>query len=62
MGREYCAEHSGIAEAIENLESWQKTQNGSLSRIDDKVDRLLYWIMGEMAALLMLAIGVWLKR
>ena len=47
---------------IENLEGWQKSQNGALLRIDQKVDKLLYWLMGEMAALILLAIGVWLKR
>lgn len=62
MERELCAAHSGIAEAIENLEGWQKTQNGALIRIDQKVDRLLYWLMGEMAALILLVIGIFVKR
>jgi hypothetical protein len=49
-------------EQIENLRGWQKTQNGALIRIDQKVDRLLYWLMGEMAALILLVIGVFIKR
>ena len=49
-------------ERIENLEGWQKKQNGALIRIDQKVDRLLYWLMGEMAALILLVIGIFVKR
>jgi hypothetical protein len=49
-------------EQIENLRGWQKTQNGTLIRIDQKVDRLLYWLMGEMAALILLVIGIFVKR
>jgi len=48
-------------ERIENLEGWQKKQNGALIRIDQKVDRLLYWLMGEMAAFVLLAVGVFIK-
>ena len=49
-------------ESIANLKGWQKAQNGTLIRIDQKVDRLLYWLMGEMAALILLVIGVFIKR
>jgi len=31
---------------VENLKGWQRTQNGTLGRIEDKVDGLIKWIMG----------------
>lgn len=30
---------------VENLKGWQRTQNGTLSRIEQKVDGLIKWIM-----------------
>ena len=46
---------------IDNLKGWQKTQNGTLQRIDEKIDRLVYWIMGEMAAVILLAASIFLR-
>lgn len=46
---------------IDNLKGWQKTQNGTLQRIDGKIDKLVYWIMGEMAAVILLAATILLK-
>lgn len=46
---------------IDNLKGWQKTQNGTLQRIDAKIDKLVYWIMGEMAAVILLAATILLK-
>ncbi len=34
---------------VENLEGWQKSQNGRLDRIDGKIDQLKLWIMGVLA-------------
>jgi len=62
MDETVCPVHSGVAEAIRRFDGWQKNQNGALIRIDQKVDRLLYWLMGEMAALILLAVGVFVKR
>jgi hypothetical protein len=48
---EHCINEGKIGrmeEAIENLEGWQKTQNGSLQRMEAKVEKLQYWIMGVM--------------
>jgi len=48
---EHCINEGKIGrmeEAIENLEGWQKTQNGSLQRMETKVEKLQYWIMGVM--------------
>lgn len=46
---------------IDNLKGWQKTQNGTLQRIDAKIDKLVYWLMGEMAAIILLAVSIFLK-
>ena len=62
MDETLCPAHSGISEAVRRLDGWQKSQNGALLRIDQKVDRLLYWLMGEMAALILLVIGIFVKR
>lgn len=39
-------------ERVENLECWQKNQNGTIKEVNKKVDKLQYWIMGVMAAAL----------
>lgn len=39
-------------ERIENLEAWQKRQNGSLSRIEERLHSLERWIMATLAAAL----------
>ncbi len=40
------------SEAIENLERWQAKQNGSLSKIDDRLHSLERWIMATLATAL----------
>jgi uncharacterized coiled-coil protein SlyX len=39
-------------ERLDNLEGWQKSQNGIIKEVNKKVDKLQYWIMGVMAAAL----------
>ena len=39
-------------ERLDNLEGWQKSQTGTIKEINKKVDKLQYWIMGVMAAVL----------
>ena len=58
LGKEVAAVKRDIA----NLQGWQKTQNGTLQRIDAKIDKLVYWIMGEMAAVILLAASIYLRR
>lgn len=56
---EHCVHEGKIGrmeEAIENLEGWQKKQNGSLQRMEAKVEKLQYWIMGVMATSIFTAI------
>ena len=37
---------------VENLKDWQERQNGHLGRIEKKVDRLLYWLLGSMGSVI----------
>lgn len=34
---------------IRNLVGWQHTQNGTITRVDKKVDKLLFWMIGTAA-------------
>jgi len=56
------------AKAVVDLEAWQQKQNGSLGRIEAKVDTLVqrvddrisglqYWIMGTLATALVATLG-----
>ena len=61
---EHCINEGKIGrmeEAIENLEGWQKTQNGSLQRMETKVEKLLYLIMGVMVTYIFTLITLFLK-
>jgi hypothetical protein len=40
-----------------DLEAWQTRQNGTLQRLEDKLDRLTSWIMGAMFTSLVALIG-----
>ena len=48
----YCHQEKVIAaleENIKNLTGWQKTQNGTLIRLEEKIDKLVWWILGTFA-------------
>ena len=45
LGRKVAA----LETNVENLNGWQKTQNGALLRVDEKVDKLKLWIIGLLA-------------
>jgi len=34
---------SSLEARADNLEGWQRTQNGTLQRLDEKIDRNLKW-------------------
>lgn len=36
---------AGLEKSIENLEGWQKSQNGSIIRVEAKIDKLIFWFM-----------------
>lgn len=45
-----------MAEAIKGLKEWQSKQNGTIQRVDDKLDRLQWWLMGQVVALVFLLV------
>ena len=47
---------------IHNLEAWQKRQNGSIQRIEEKVDRMIYLHFGELFAVFLAVLAYLLKR
>lgn len=40
-------------ESLHNLLGWQKAQNGAIHRVEAKVDKLIWWIMGTAAVQLL---------
>jgi|LSQX01.2.fsa_nt_gb hypothetical protein len=36
---------AGLEKSIKNLEGWQKSQNGSIIRVEGKIDKLIFWFM-----------------
>ena len=53
-------------ESIENLEKWQKRQNGALQKLDEKVDKLYSQQMtilgGVVVSIILLCINIILGR
>jgi len=39
-------------ERIEALERWQKDQNDRLARIEEKLDRFHYWLVGTLGGII----------
>ena len=37
---------------VENLETWQKSQNGHMQRIEAKVDKIYLWLIGLMGGVI----------
>ena len=56
---EQCAAVVKVQANIDNLVGWQKSQNGAIHEVNQKVDKLQFWIMGSaVAAVVNLAIGL----
>jgi len=52
-------EISAQRQSIEDLEAWQTRQNGTLQRLEDKLDSLRNWLMGAMfTSLLAVMVGI----
>lgn len=47
---------------VELLEEWQKLQNGSIQRIECKVDRMIYLHFGELFAIFLAVLAYLLKH
>ena len=52
---------AGLKADVRNLKGWQKTQNGSLQRMEAKVEKLQYWIMGVMTTCIFTLITLLVK-
>ena len=61
-----CIELARTQEHVAGLIDWQKTQNGRLKCIEQKLDRLLMWAVGLMGsmllALVLLGLNLLIKR
>jgi len=44
-------------QAVEDLEKWQSKQNGSLQRLEEKMDGLKSWLLGFTATALLAMAG-----
>jgi len=66
MEHEHCERVIELSTRIENLEGWQKRQNGSLQKIEEKMDKIYMWLIGLMggviASLILLLINLGLGR
>jgi hypothetical protein len=40
-----------VEERVENLEGWQKKQNGTIVRVEEKVDKMIYLHFAELATI-----------
>ena len=47
---------------LEHVESWEVQQNGFLTRLDRKMDRLLFWFIGLMGVMLVALVTEFLTR
>jgi hypothetical protein len=49
---EISSELNNLCHRVDSLEDWQKRQNGSIQRIESKVDKLIYLRFAEMAMII----------
>ncbi len=59
-------EFGELSTAVEDLKRWQKTQNGTLTRIEKKIDAFNAWLYGVLGslvlALILLIFNLVIKR
>lgn len=62
---EHVCHHEGtiaaIAKEVENLKGWQKNQNGTITKVEAKIDKLIWWIMAEFAGVVILLLTILLQ-
>jgi hypothetical protein len=49
---EISSELNNLCHRVDGLEDWQKRQNGSIQRIESKVDKLIYLRFAEMTMII----------
>ncbi|MHB8171203.1 MAG: hypothetical protein ACYDG6_06640 [Thermincolia bacterium] len=57
-----CAEVKVAQSEIENLHGWQKSQNGAIHRVEEKVDKLQFWMMTTFIMLVIQILGMLIKK
>ena len=55
--RDLASEFATEKEKVANLEAWQTRQNGTLQRLEAKLDNLRNWIMLTLATALLTTVG-----
>ncbi len=51
-----------LEERVDKLESWQTKQNGTLQRLEEKIDRFMWWIIGVLGGVIVQLALTILKR
>ena len=46
---------------VKHLNERDEAHNGTLVRVEGKIDKLLYWLMGTMATFLLFVIGLYVN-
>jgi len=49
---EFSSELNSVCHRVDGLEDWQKRQNGSIQRIESKVDKMIYLHFAELAMII----------
>ena len=48
---------SGLEHDMDNMKGWQKSQNGSILRVEEKVDKLVFWQMTTAIGFALTVVG-----
>lgn len=51
-----------LEERVDKLESWQTKQNGTLQRLEEKIDIFMWWIIGVLGGVIVQLALTILKR
>ena len=64
MAHEECIQIravAGLERDMENMKGWQKAQNGSIHRVEEKLDKLIFWGMTFAASTIVTLVVLILK-
>ncbi len=48
---------SGLEHDMKNMNGWQKSQNGSIHRVEAKIDKLVFWQMTTAIGFVLTVVG-----
>lgn len=54
--------HAQLIERVDKLEEWQAKQNGTLQRLENKIDQFMWWAMGILGGVVVQLILTVIKR